>query len=260
MAAERETVQEGIGPVQERLHEPVVDEQRSKWGVATGQALGARDHVGLVAVTVRSEPGAQPAKGADDLVRDQQDAVPVADLPHPLEVAGWRREAAPRVLDRLQKHGRHRVGPLHHDVPLNVVRRPPAERHRVVAVLHGPVEVGVGDPNRPRNQRLERLLDDRQPGDGQGAHGRPVVGDGAGEHLVAAGLAGGPEILAGQLPGRLHRLAAGRGEKDPVEGARRQGGQPLGQLDGARMGVTPQREVGQLLGLGGRRLASSLRP
>ena len=121
----------------------------------------------------------------------------------------------------------------------------------VVAVLGGPVEVGVGDPDRARHQRLERFLDRRQAGDRQGAHGGAVVGDVARQHLVAAGLAGGPEVLAGQLPRRLHGLAAAGREEHPVERPGRQRRQPLRQLDGVRVGVAPQREVGQLAGLAG---------
>ena len=51
-------------------------------GVAGGDALREGDHVGLEAVPDRAEPLAEPAEAADHLVRDEQDAVPVADLAH----------------------------------------------------------------------------------------------------------------------------------------------------------------------------------
>src|SRR6478735_2937068 len=50
--------------------------------------------------------------GADDLVGDQQDVVPVADLADALEVALGRREAAAGVLDGLHDHRGDRVGAL----------------------------------------------------------------------------------------------------------------------------------------------------
>src|SRR5690606_39599937 len=54
--------------------------------VSAGHALGAGDDVGLVAVALRTEVLTEPAEGADHLVRHQQHVVPVADLPHALEV------------------------------------------------------------------------------------------------------------------------------------------------------------------------------
>ena len=67
--------------------------------------------------------------------------------------------------------------------------------------------------------------------------------------LVRWRLAGDPEVLPGKLPRRFHRLGATGGEEDAVEVARRVAGDPLGQLDGARVRVGPQREVGERLGL-----------
>ena len=72
--------------------------------------------------------------------------------------------------------------------------------------------------------------------------------------LVRDGWPIDAEVLAGQLPGRLDRLGAARGEEHPVEVAGGQAGQPLGQLDGPGVGVGPQREVGQLGRLLGGRL------
>src|SRR5215204_6142146 len=89
--------------------------------VARGQALGHRDHVGLVAEALAAEHGAQPPEGADHLVRHEQHAVAVADLPHPGEVAVGRREAAAGVLHRLEVHGGDRLRPLTQDGGLDLV-------------------------------------------------------------------------------------------------------------------------------------------
>jgi hypothetical protein len=200
----------------------------------------------------------EPAEGADDLVGDEQYAVPVADLADPGEVA-WRwREAAPAVLHRLQEDRRHRLRALELDHLGDGVRGPPAERLVVVAVLRRPVEVGVGHLVRPRHQRLEVDLRRRDTGDRQRPHRGAVVGDVAADHLVAARLPDRLEVLAGDLPRRLDGLAAAGGEEDPVQVTGRELGQPFGQRDRLRVGVGPQREERELAGLLVRRLGELL--
>jgi hypothetical protein len=66
---------------------------------------------------------------------------------------------------------------------------------------------------------------------------------------LIVGLADQLEVVLGQLPGGLDRLAAAGGEEHPVQVARSVAGDPLGELDGVGMGVGPQRHEGQLLGL-----------
>ena len=168
---------------------------------------------------------------------------------------GRRREAAAGVLHRLEEDGRDRVRALHLDGLADAVGGPATERLRVAAqVLGRAVLVGVGHLVRARDQRLELLLERRQAGDRQGAVRGAVVGDRPRDHLVLVRLAGELEVVLRQLPGGLDGLAAARGEEDPVEVARRVGGETLGEVDGLRMGVGPQREERELLGLDARRL------
>ena len=259
MAGERDAVQERGRARAERLHERVADQHPAERRVAGRDSLGEGDDVRLVPVALGAEVVAEPAERADHLVGDQQHAVPVADLPDPLEVAGRRREAAAGVLHGLQVDRRDRLGSLTEDGPLDLVRGPDAERLQVVAHERGgPVEVGVRHPDAARGHRLERVLDVGQAGDGQRAHRGPVVGDLAADHLVPFGLAGQLEVLLGELPGRLDGLRAAGGEEHPVQVARGQVGQPLGQLDGLGMGVGPQREVRELGGLARARLGDLL--
>src|SRR5664280_976430 len=136
---------------------------------------------------------------------------------------------------------------------LEAFGRPPAERLQVVGEVGGPVEVGIGHLDRSGNQRLEGRLDIGHPGDGQRSHGGAVVGDVPADHLLALGLSGNGEELPGQLPGRLHRLGATGGEEDPVAVSGGQLCQAVGELDGHRVGVAPDGEVGELAGLAGRR-------
>ncbi len=239
----------------ERLEQPVAGDHRADRGVARGHALGARDDVRDVAEVVAGEQLADPAERADDLVGDQQHVVLVADLADPLEVPGGRREAAAGVLHRLQEDGRDRVRPLELDGLGDAVGGPAAEGLEVVAqVLRSAVVVGVRHLVRAGHERLERDPGLGDAGDRQRALRGAVVGDAAADHLVLARLADQLPVLLGQLPGRLDGLAAAGREEDPVQVARRGLDQPLGQLDGPGVGVGPEREEGQVLGLLGRGL------
>ena len=109
------------GVVEERLGEAVADHHAAQRRVAGGDALGERDHVGLVAVALAAEHVAEAAERGDDLVADEQDVVLVADLAHALPVAvGWGERAA-GVLHRLHEHRGDAVGALHLDAQREVV-------------------------------------------------------------------------------------------------------------------------------------------
>ena len=255
MPAERVPVGERRGPVPERLEQPVAGDHRADGGVPAGHPLGAGDDVGHVAEVVAGEHRPDPPERADHLVGDEQHVVLVADLPHPLEVAGRRREAAAGVLDRLEEDRGHGVRPLELDRLGDPVRRPQPEGLGVVAqVLRRPVVVGVGHLEGAGHQRLEHLLGRRDAGDREGALRGAVVGDGPADDLVLGRLPGQLEELLGQLPGGLDRLTAAGREEHPVEVARCPGRETLGELDGARVRIRPEREEGELLRLGGRRL------
>ena len=57
--------------------------------------LGEGDHVGLNAIALGGERRAETAEPGDDLVEDEQDAVLVADLAQPLQIALRRRQNTP---------------------------------------------------------------------------------------------------------------------------------------------------------------------
>ena len=203
---EGEPVQEGRPRLQEGLHEAVRGDHRPERRIPRGQALGHRDDVGLVVVAQRPEPVAEAPEGADDLVGDEEHAVAVADLAHALEVPRRWREAAAGVLHRLEEDRGHGVGALPLNGPLYFVGGPLPERNLVVGEELGPVEVGVGHLDGAGHERLERCAQLRDARDGQRAHGRAVVGDGAADDLGALRLPLDAEVLTRQLPGRLHRL------------------------------------------------------
>ena len=107
------------------------------------------------------------------------------------------------------------------------------------------------------DERLERVAQGRDPVDRERAHGRPVVGDLAGDRLPAA-LAAGTVELPRELPGRLDRLGAAGDEEDAVQVAGRERGDLGRELDRARVRVGPVRVERELAHLGRRRLADLL--
>ena len=76
-----------------------------------------------------------------------------------------------------------------------------------------------------------------------------MVRDLAGDHLVALSLTDGAEVLAGELPGRLHCFGPAAREEHAVEVARREVGDACRELDRGRMRVVPDREVRELFRL-----------
>ncbi|OPZ55532.1 MAG: hypothetical protein BWY91_00975 [bacterium ADurb.BinA028] len=111
------------------------------------------------------------------------------------------------------------------------------------------IEVGVGHLVAAGHERLEDRFGGWNAGDRQGPLRSAVISDVAADHLGLHRLADELVVLLGQLPGRLDGLAATGREEHPVEVARGVVSKALGQLDGPRVGIGPQREVGDLLEL-----------
>ena len=173
----------------------------------------------------------------------------VADLAHPGEVAGRRREASAGVLHRLQEDRGDRVGAFEEDHLLDAVGRPASERFEVVggsAHLGRAVEVGVRHAEATGGDRLEHRLHRGDAGDRQGSLRRAVIGHRPRDDLVLGGLALQLPVVLGELERGLDRLAAAGGEEDLVEVARRLVGETIGQLDRGRVRVRPQGEERQL--------------
>ncbi len=91
--------------------------------------------------------------------------MPVTDLADPLEVAGRRREAATRVLHRLQEDGGDGVRTFELDRFLDTIGGPSSKCFEVVAVLWSAVEVGVWHPEATGRERFEHLLGGRYAGE-----------------------------------------------------------------------------------------------
>src|SRR5215204_7110662 len=200
---------------------------------ALGEARQVRDHV----EALDAEPLTQPPEGTDHRVRDEQYAVPVADLTHPSPIIRGRHETPTGVLHGLQDHGSHRL------------RRPE---------LYGLFD-GVGSPVRvllcvryvieALEQRLEGSLERRQSRHRERAHRGAVVGDLARYNLVTLGLAVRLVVLAGQLDDRLYSFRTGGDEEGGGEVPRRYLGDPGRKLKRPGMVHAPVGEEPELLHL-----------
>jgi hypothetical protein len=118
--------------------------------------------------------------------------------------------------------------------------------------------VGVGDVEAAGHEWLERDPQTGDAGERERAECRAVVRDLAGDRLCALGLAGGAEVLAGELPRRLDRFRAASGEEHAVEVAGCKLRDALRELNRRRVRVAPDREVAKLLRLGARRFGEFL--
>ena len=78
----------GVGAVGEGRGDRLAHRDPAERDVAGVDALGEGQQVGHDPVELAGEPAAGAAEAGHHLVGDQQDAVPVAQLAHPGEVAG----------------------------------------------------------------------------------------------------------------------------------------------------------------------------
>ena len=192
---------------------------------------------------------AEATERADHLVGDEQHAVAVADLAHPREVALGRREAAARVLHRLEEHRGHGLGALELDRVLDLVGDREHERLLVVRERMADA-VGVGDVDAAGREWLERLRADA---------GTPVI---ASAPSVVPWYAPRRAITLWRCPCPMARkywrasFHADSTDSEPplVKNTRfRSPGASVGEagreLDRGRVRVGPDREVLERLGL-----------
>ena len=104
-------VHEAAGTGVQRLDDPAVDQDAADRLVAAAEALGDDLDVRRDAFLLPGVHRAGAAHAAHHLVQDQQRAVAVADLPHALEIAGQRGDAAGGGADDgFGEEGDHGVG------------------------------------------------------------------------------------------------------------------------------------------------------
>ena len=131
------------------------------------------------------EPPAGTTEARHDLVEDQEDPVPVADLADRLQVARRRRDDPVRAGHGLEDHRGDRVGALVLEDLLEV-RRAGADRARIRVAGGTAVGVRVEHPHDAAHPRLVRPAS-RVAGEDDRAVGRAVVRAVACDDLVPPG-------------------------------------------------------------------------
>ena len=201
--------------------------------VAAAQALRDRHEVGHDAFLLArvQRPGA--AHPAHHLVQDQQDAVPVADLAHRLEIAGdGQQRARRRAADGLGDERDHAPFAARADRRVELGGEPCAVGR--VALVVAPIAVRVArcDVLHVDQQRRELLPSPGVAADRERAERVAVVALPPPDEDAALGLPDLDEILARHLERRLDRLGAAAHEVRMA----RAGGRGTDELIGERFG------------------------
>jgi hypothetical protein len=201
---------------------------------AVGDALGQSHEVGHDARPLRGEGRAQAAEAGDDLVEDQQDAVPVADLAQARQIALRRRIDAARSGDRLDHHRGHSGRIVDRQQRLERVGHARALGRTAMGKAHALRIVGQRQmravEQRPEIAAMPADAADREP-----AKTHAVIALGAPDQLGTPAIAGQPVIAARDLDRGVDRLRSGIGEESMVEPGRRQLGQRPREGDRAGM-------------------------
>ena len=111
--------------------------------------------------------------------------------------------------------------------------------------------VRVGDVARVAQQRLERRAGGRDAGQRERSERAAVVGASTGDHLAPGVLAPGEVVLARELPGRLDRLGAARGQEQAGETGGRESEDAIGQRERGGVRRSPVRVEAEALELRG---------
>ena len=189
--------------------------------VARRGALGGHEEVGLDAEVGHAEPLAGPPEPGHHLVRDEQRAVPPADVGDRGPVAARRLDGGERGPDdRLGDERGDGPGPGHREGLVQLVderlRRAQRLRPGVVAA----VRVRGADVAEAPEPRLVRAAQRPPAREVEGAQRVAVVAAPAREHHQAVRLAARELRRPGELEGRLDRLRPARDRVDRRVGHR----------------------------------------
>ena len=183
----------------DRLADHLVDlarDQGSAHGqIARCQPLCAGDQVGRhLEERIGGEELAQPAETCDDLVGDDENAVPLADLRDAAEIPGGRLHHASHAHDRFREEGRHLVRPDLFHLLLELSDEMVAEgleRHAVRASIG----VGCRDVVDVFLGRVEADLVEIETREGGRYRGAAVVGAPSADDVLSLGLAQVVEVM-----------------------------------------------------------------
>ncbi len=229
----RVPVLEHAAALAQRVDDRLVREHCADRLVAGAQALGHGHDVRRHALLPDRVHAAGAAHAAHDFIGDEQDAVPVADIAHALEVARRGRDrAAGGAHHRLGDESDDGVRPGLDDGRFEFVEqagRVVVERHAFAAA---PVGVTGRDAQRLLQQRGKGALAPLVAAHAQRAQRVAVVALAARDELRALRLARLDPVLARQLERGLHRFRTARDEIHAAHVLRPAGDQAIGQLLG----------------------------
>ena len=228
-----------IGRVAVCAHHGVVDavgaDHAAHGHDAVGDALGEVQHVGLHAVEIGAEAGAQTAEAGDDLVEDQQDAVLVADLSEPFQVALRRDVPARAAGHRLDDDGRHVARVVQRQDAVLQLQQDVFLPGRLLVVDVGMVDRVVDEAQVVHARQQRRAVDlavGRNAADRHAAEAHAVVAPLTADEDVAVALTPGAVVGQRHLHGGVGRLGAGIAEQHLVQVAGRHGRDRFGGQEG----------------------------
>ena len=224
-----------LGADHQRIVHRAAGEHRAHRDRSVGQALGGSDEIGNHADQIGAEAG-------DDLVEDQQDAVPRRDLAQPLEIASGRQQHAGRSRHRLDDHRRDRLGAMQLHEPLEIVRQLGTMLGQIGREGVAGEIVRVAQMIAARQHREGAAIVD-QPAHRDAAEADPVIAALASDQAGARSLADRALVGERDLERGIDRLRPRSGEEHPIEAARRDLRQSLGEGEGDRMAHLEGRRI-----------------
>ena len=251
----------GIGVAMEKLdgmlgrvgvHHRVVDEVAADHATQRDHAIGHRfgkvQHVGHHAVIVGAKVHAQTAKAGDDLVKNQQDAVLVANLAQALHIALWRDVPARAARNRLDDDRRHIARVVQHQDAVFQLQQGVFGPHRFFVVDVGMVDRVVDETHvvHPGQQlRPKRLAVGRQAAHAHAAEVDAVVTLFAANEHRAVAFAPGAMVSQRHFQGGVGGLRARIAKQHLVKVPRGHVGNHLRRFEGLVVAGLERRGVVQ---------------
>ena len=206
--------------VHHRVVNEVATDHAAQRNDAVGHRLGKVQHVGHHAVIVGAKVHAQAAKTGDDLVKNQQDAVLVANLAQALHIAlGWDVPAS-AARNRLHDHSGDVAGVVQHQNAVFQLEQWVFGPDRLFVVDVGVVHRVVDETHVVHTRQQLRAIDLAVGGQATDAHAAKVDAVvslfAANEHIAVAFA---PSAVVGQrhFQGRVGRFGAGVAKQHLVQ-------------------------------------------
>ena len=159
---------------------------------AVGDALGEVQHVGHDAVVVGTKVDTHAAKASDHLVKNQQDAVFVADLAQPFQVALRRQIPTSTASHRFNDHGGDVAGVVQRQNAVFKLQQDVLLPDRFLVVNVGVIHWVVNEAhvvNTRQQRRAVRLAVGRNPAHAHAAKTHAVVATLAADEDIAMAFA-----------------------------------------------------------------------